>query len=89
MSGAPGDIIRITPEDGAEDIGRSDRIEVRIPDGRLERVKVVQVEDARPATLPGRLSADGRTWRPAGGTPLALAARYTVDAVAVDGEGRR
>ncbi|MFD7088434.1 Ig-like domain-containing protein [Streptomyces sp. NPDC056730] len=88
-SRAPGDTIRITPEDGTKGIGRSDPIAVRVPDGRLERVKVVQVEDAQPTELRGRISADGRSWTPESGARVALAAKYSVDAVAVDGAGRR
>ncbi|MFI5753968.1 Ig-like domain-containing protein [Streptomyces sp. NPDC051569] len=88
-SRAPGDTIRVTPEDGAKSIGRTDPIEVRVPDGRLERVTVVQVEDAQPTELRGRISADGRSWRPVTGARVALAAKYGVDAVAVDAAGRR
>ncbi len=39
--------------------------------------------------MPGRISADGLTWRPDRPGRLALAARYTVDAVALDAHGRR
>ncbi|MEE1804776.1 MULTISPECIES: Ig-like domain-containing protein [unclassified Streptomyces] len=88
-AGTPADTITVTPKDGAKGVARTDRIEVTIPDGRLERVKVTQVEDARPAELPGRISADGRTWTPRGGAVVALAAKYSVDAVAVDGAGHR
>ena len=88
-SRASGDTIRITPEDGAKGIGRTDRIEVRVPDGRLERVEVTQVEDATPTELPGEISEDGRSWTPEKGAMVALAAKYSVDAVAVDARGRR
>ncbi|MFJ4923503.1 Ig-like domain-containing protein [Streptomyces sp. NPDC088725] len=88
-SRAPGDTIRITPEDGAKGVGRSDRIEVTVPDGHLERVTLERIENAQPAELPGRISADGRSWRPASGSEISLAAKYGVDAVAVDGQGRR
>ncbi|MFE3599195.1 Ig-like domain-containing protein [Streptomyces sp. NPDC059142] len=88
-AGTSADTITVTPADGAKGVVRTDRIQVGVPDGRLERVKVTQVEDARPAELPGRLSADGRTWTPSAGAVVALAARYRVDAVAVDGAGRR
>ncbi|WP_446038286.1 L,D-transpeptidase [Streptomyces sp. SID1121] len=88
-SGAPGDTIRITPEDGAKSVRVSARIEVRVPDGRIERVTVARVEDAQRTELPGRISADGRTWRPGDGARVAPSARYSVDAVAVDGAGRR
>ncbi|MFE4829720.1 Ig-like domain-containing protein [Streptomyces sp. NPDC056672] len=85
----PGMSIRITPEDGAKDIGAAEKIEVRVADGRLERVKVVQIEDASPIALPGRISEDGRVWSPGDRARLALAAKYGVDVVAVDGRGRR
>ncbi|WP_327234393.1 Ig-like domain-containing protein [Streptomyces sp. NBC_01317] len=88
-SGAPGDTIRITPEDGAKSVRVSGRIEVRVPDGRIERVTVARVEDARRTELPGRISPDGRTWRPGSGARVAPSAKYSVDAVAVDGAGRR
>jgi lipoprotein-anchoring transpeptidase ErfK/SrfK len=87
--GSSGDTIRIVPEDGARGVGRSDRIEVKVPDGRLERVRVVEVEDARPTELPGRISGDGRSWRPERRSEVALAAKYLVEAVAVDADGRR
>ncbi|NYE43070.1 lipoprotein-anchoring transpeptidase ErfK/SrfK [Streptomyces fulvorobeus] len=88
--GSSGDAIQIFPRDGAEDVGPERRIEVSIPDGRLERVRVTRVEDARRQAVPGRISDDGLSWRPAGGAGrLALASKYSVEAVAVDAEGRR
>ncbi|MET9801283.1 Ig-like domain-containing protein [Streptomyces sp. NPDC006368] len=87
--GAPGDTIRVTPEDGAKGVAPDGRLEVRVPSGRLERVKVRKIEDDRPAEMPGSISEDGLRWRPASGTRLALAAKYSVDAVALDGHGRR
>ncbi|WP_405612019.1 Ig-like domain-containing protein [Streptomyces sp. NBC_01511] len=88
-SRAPGDTIRISPDDGARNIKRGDRIEVRIPDGRLERVEVAQVDNAQRTELPGRISDDGLVWTPGADTRVVLAAKYSVDVVAVDGEGRR
>ncbi|MEV8416902.1 Ig-like domain-containing protein [Streptomyces niveus] len=88
-SRAPGDTIRISPEDGAKDIKRGDRIEVRVPDGRLERVDVAQVENAQRKELPGRISDDGLVWTPEAGANVVLAAKYSVDVIAVDGAGRR
>ena len=41
-----GDTIRISPRDGAKDVGAAGRIEVDIPDGRLERVRVTRIEAA-------------------------------------------
>ncbi|MFY4717493.1 Ig-like domain-containing protein [Streptomyces sp. LaBMicrA B280] len=85
---APRDAIRVTPNDGGTAVPQSRRLRVRVPDGRLEKVKVVKEQDARATPVPGHLSADGLTWAP-DDDKLALAARYTVDAVALDSGGRR
>jgi lipoprotein-anchoring transpeptidase ErfK/SrfK len=91
--------IRITPGDGAEGVPGDTRVEVTVSSGRLEQVKVTRVEDARGhlprrrlwemIEVPGRIAVDGLSWRPVDGRPLALGAEYTVDAVALDGHGRR
>ncbi|MFG3494740.1 Ig-like domain-containing protein [Streptomyces sp. NPDC047928] len=86
---SPQDTIRVIPADGADGVAPDGRVEVRVPSGRLERVTVTKVEDDRPAEVPGTISQDGLRWRPAPGTRLALAAKYSVDAVALDGHGRR
>ncbi|MFF9093664.1 Ig-like domain-containing protein [Streptomyces sp. NPDC014802] len=86
--GAAQDVIRISPDDGGKGVRPEKKLRVTVPDGRLESVKVVVSQDAQDTPVPGRLSADGRTWRP-DDDRLALAARYTVDAVAVDGDGDR
>ncbi|SPF03690.1 L,D-transpeptidase [Streptomyces sp. MA5143a] len=86
---APDDTIRVTPEDGSKGVRPEQRFEVRVPSGRLESVKVVKSQDAQESPVPGRVSADGLTWRPTGSRKLALAAKYTVDAVALDTHGRR
>lgn len=86
---APGDTIRITPADGATAVPADGRLEVALAGGRLERVKVTRIEDAQPAEVPGAVSPNGLTWRPKPGTRLALAAKYSVDAVALDVHGRR
>src|SRR5690606_34955341 len=93
LSGAFGppaaeDVIRVTPDDGSRNVRPDRKLRVRVPDGRLESVKVVKSQDAQKSPVPGRVSADGLTWRP-DEDKLALAAEYTVDAVAVDGSGRR
>ncbi len=87
---APGDAIRIVPKDGAEDVGADGRIEVTVPDGRLERVKVTRMEDAEQEEVPGKIAGDGRSWTPQDKEyRLGLAGKYSVEAVAVDGDGRR
>jgi lipoprotein-anchoring transpeptidase ErfK/SrfK len=85
---APEDVIRVSPQDGARGVRPGADLSVRVPGGRLESVKVVRSQDARESEVKGRISADGRSWRPAEDR-LALAARYTVDVVALDGEGNR
>ncbi|MFF8940589.1 Ig-like domain-containing protein [Streptomyces paradoxus] len=85
---APEDVIQVSPGDGSRGVRPGKRLRVRVPDGRLEKVKVVRSQDAQESPVPGHLSADGLTWEP-DEQRLALAAKYTVDAVAVDGDGRR
>ncbi|WP_189716959.1 L,D-transpeptidase [Streptomyces phaeofaciens] len=85
---APEDVVRVVPDDGAKGVGPGTRLRVRVPDGRLESVKVVRSQDAEETRVPGRISADGLSWRP-DDDRLALAARYTVDTVALDGDGNR
>ncbi|MBQ0828084.1 L,D-transpeptidase [Streptomyces tagetis] len=84
----PDDVIRITPDDARENVRPDQELSVRVPDGHLESVRVVRSQDARETPVPGRISADGRRWKPAE-ERLALAAKYTVDVVALDGDGHR
>ncbi|MFE5968943.1 Ig-like domain-containing protein [Streptomyces sp. NPDC056463] len=86
---APGDVIRISPEDGSRGVPAEGPIEVKVDSGRLERVTVVRVEDAQRVRVPGEISEDGLRWRPKEDSRLALAAKYSVDAVALDAHGRR
>ncbi|WP_018531228.1 Ig-like domain-containing protein [Streptomyces sp. HmicA12] len=88
---SPEDMIRVTPDDASKDVTADGRLRVEVPEGRLESVKVVRIQDAQEEAVPGRLADDGTRWQPtgAGADRLALAAQYTVDAVAVDDDGRR
>ncbi|MEU1019826.1 Ig-like domain-containing protein [Streptomyces sp. NPDC005900] len=86
---SPADVIRVTPDDESKGVKPDERLQVRVPGGRLESVKVVRTQDARQFDVPGRIDADGTTWRPLDKGPLATAATYKVDAVALDGHGRR
>ncbi|MEU2620034.1 Ig-like domain-containing protein [Streptomyces sp. NPDC007157] len=91
LGGAPPaaeDVIRISPDDGTKAVRPGERLTVRVPGGRLESVSVVKSQDAQDSPVPGHIAADGTTWRP-DDPKLALAAKYTVDAVALDGHGRR
>lgn len=83
------EVIRVTPADGAEGVDPKSRLEVRLTSGRLERVTVNRIENEAPSVVPGAISADGLRWRPAEGTRLGVAAKYSVDVLALDGHGRR
>ncbi|MFJ4469279.1 Ig-like domain-containing protein [Streptomyces sp. NPDC089424] len=85
---APEEVIAVAPDDGDKGVRPGRALSVQVSSGRLESVRVVRTQDAEEQTVPGRISADGRRWRPDDGR-LALAARYAVDAVAVDDEGHR
>ncbi|WP_078491832.1 L,D-transpeptidase [Streptomyces yerevanensis] len=91
---SPEETIRILPDDGSKAVRPDQELKVQVESGRLESVKVVksrdtQESDAQESPVPGRIEADGMTWRPAGDGRLEPAATYTVDAVALDGHGRR
>ncbi|MYV65754.1 hypothetical protein GT043_07345, partial [Streptomyces sp. SID2131] len=86
---APGDVIRVTPEDGSRAVPTGRTVEVGVDGGRLERVTVARIEDGRLTEVAGEVSADGLRWRPLAPGRLAPAAKYSVDAVALDAHGRR
>ena len=78
-------VIEVTPGNGARGVEADDELRVSVPDGGLERVRVTRKSRGAAHRLPGRLSSDGRTWRPtAPGRKLKLGSRYTVDVVAQD-----
>ncbi|MDX6363715.1 Ig-like domain-containing protein [Streptomyces sp. NPDC058274] len=85
---SPEDVIRISPDDNSKNVSPGKKLVVRVPSGRLESVKVVKSQDAQESPVPGGIADDGATWRP-DDEGLALAAKYTVDVVALDGRGRR
>ncbi|MEU4210797.1 Ig-like domain-containing protein [Streptomyces sp. NPDC026206] len=86
---AASELIHVSPRDRASGVEVTDRLEVRVPHGRLERVRVAGFQDGGPRTVAGRISGDGHSWRPAAARPLGLGARYTVDVLARDASGRR
>lgn len=85
---APKDVIRVSPDDGSRAVRPDNPLFVRVPSGRLESVRVVRSQDAQESVVAGRIADDGLTWRP-DEARLALAARYTVDVVALDSHGHR
>ncbi|MEJ8637567.1 MULTISPECIES: L,D-transpeptidase [Streptomyces] len=86
---SPEEAIRVIPEDGAKGVDPKGPLEVKLRSGRLERVTVTQIEDEAPTEIPGRISDDGLRWKPNDGARLGLAAKYSVDVLALDGHGRR
>lgn len=83
--------IRVTPGDGSKDVRADAPLKVSVREGRLQRVRVARKGGAGGRPLPGVFSSDRRVWRPAGSAArrLVLAGKYSVDAVARDGSGRR
>ncbi|MCM2426034.1 L,D-transpeptidase [Streptomyces sp. RKAG337] len=77
-------VISITPDDAAHDVLPEGQLRVGVEKGELTQVKVA---DAEGAPVAGTLAADHSGWLPTG--KLALSTQYTVDAYAVDGQGRR
>ncbi|MEV6954369.1 Ig-like domain-containing protein [Streptomyces sp. NPDC051183] len=87
---SPDEAIRITPDDNAKNVPADVPLTVSVPEGRLERVVVTKVEDAQEEQVAGAIAADGLSWSPdPAESRLSLAAKYTVDAVALDGHDRR
>ncbi|MFF4354893.1 Ig-like domain-containing protein [Streptomyces sp. NPDC001530] len=82
------DVIHVSPDDNSKGVSSHQTIKVGVPSGRLESVKVVKTQDAQESPVRGHISDDGLTWKP-DEPRLALAAQYTVDAVALDERGRR
>lgn len=76
--------IKITPGQGAHDVGTDDPVRVTVSDGKLTKVTMTAV--ATGAEVRGTLSADGTSWKPDG--PLKRATRYQVAAEAKDDKGR-
>ncbi|WTK31768.1 Ig-like domain-containing protein [Streptomyces sp. NBC_01527] len=76
--------IKITPKQGAYDVGLNDSVKVTVSNGTLTKVTMTAV--ATGAEVPGTLSADGTSWAPNG--RLERATRYQVTAEAKDTKGR-
>ncbi|MEU2711942.1 Ig-like domain-containing protein [Streptomyces sp. NPDC007205] len=76
--------IKITPGQGAYNIGINSPVAVTVSNGTLTKVTMTAV--ATGAEIPGTLSADGTSWKPNG--PLERATKYQVAAEAEDAKGR-
>ncbi|WP_227025741.1 L,D-transpeptidase [Streptomyces fodineus] len=76
--------IRITPVQGAYDIGINGPVKVTVSNGKLTKVTMTAV--ATGTEIPGTLAADGTSWTPNG--PLQRASEYQIAAEAADAKGR-
>ncbi|WP_369386415.1 Ig-like domain-containing protein [Streptomyces sp. CG1] len=76
--------IRITPGQGAYDVGINGPVKVTVSDGKLTKVTMTAV--ATGTEIPGTLSTDGTSWKPNG--RLERATEYQVAAEAEDTKGR-
>ncbi|WP_425508062.1 L,D-transpeptidase [Streptomyces bathyalis] len=86
----PAQLIEVTPRDGARDVTAGSPLRVTATEGRLEKVQVTRRSRGAGREVPGSISPDGRTWRPAEqARELVLGSKYRVDVSALDDEGRR
>lgn len=76
--------IKITPGEGAYNVGINGPVKVTVSNGKLTKVTMTAV--ATGAEIPGTLSADGTSWKP--NSRLERATRYQVAAEAEDAKGR-
>ncbi|MEU1705125.1 Ig-like domain-containing protein [Streptomyces sp. NPDC005706] len=76
--------IKITPGQGAHNVGVTDPVKVTVSDGKLTKVTMTAV--ATGAEVRGALSADGTSWKPNGS--LKPETRYQIAAEAQDTQGR-
>ncbi|MFJ6213088.1 Ig-like domain-containing protein [Streptomyces sp. NPDC092296] len=74
-------VLTVSPGDGATEVPAEGAVRVAVADGRLVSVRLA---DAAGHPVPGRVGAGG-VWQP--DARLALATRYTLDAVARDADG--
>ncbi|MET9292331.1 Ig-like domain-containing protein [Streptomyces sp. NPDC003077] len=74
-------VVTVSPKDGAKEVATNGALSVTAAKGTLKSVKVT---DGKGNTVEGKI--DGSVWRPSG--HLGASTTYTVDAVAVDDEGR-
>ncbi|WP_406707940.1 L,D-transpeptidase [Streptomyces halobius] len=75
--------VTIAPKDGAEDVATTGALKVTAHKGRLTSVKV---RDSKGNEVAGKISGSGTLWQPSG--HLGASTEYTVDAIAVDVQGR-
>ncbi|MGP3948208.1 L,D-transpeptidase [Streptomyces sp. 7N604] len=76
-------IVKISPEDGADDVVTTGALKVTAEKGKLTSV---EVKDSKGNKVAGKITDGGALWEPA--AHLGSGTKYTVDAVAKDSEGR-
>jgi hypothetical protein len=76
--------IKITPRQGARNVGINDPVKVAVSNGKITKVTMTAV--ATGTEIPGTLSEDGTSWKPNG--RLERATQYQVVADAEDAKGR-
>ena len=82
--------LTVAPGDEAAQVPTTGAVRVSVAGGKLTEVKLVDDSDSTasaPVTVPGTLTDGGTLWRPAG--RLRASTRYSLDAVAVDPDGRQ
>jgi lipoprotein-anchoring transpeptidase ErfK/SrfK len=77
-------VVKVTPKNGADDVGTDGALKVSAAKGKLVRV---QVEDADGNEVKGSIAKGGTDWEPA--SHLATDTKYSVEAQAKDSEGRK
>ncbi|MFF5446150.1 Ig-like domain-containing protein [Streptomyces sp. NPDC012888] len=75
--------IVITPKDGATNVGLNSDAAVTVTDGTLTKVEMKSSEGA---AVTGKISADGKSWKPEGA--LKRSTKYSLAATAKDAGGR-
>lgn len=75
--------IEIAPKDGATNVGINSSTTVTVADGTLT---LVEMKTAEGAAVAGKISADGKSWKP--DAKLKRATKYTLAATAKDADGR-
>ncbi|GAA2603800.1 L,D-transpeptidase [Streptomyces axinellae] len=76
-------VVKIAPEDGADEVATSGALRVSAAEGKLTEVKV---KDSKDVPVKGEITDGGTAWKPR--THLAAGTKYSVDAIAKDSEGR-
>ncbi|RSS82383.1 Ig-like domain-containing protein [Streptomyces sp. WAC06614] len=75
--------ITVATKDGATNVGLNDAATVQVTDGTLTQV---ELKSAEGGSVPGKIAADGKSWKP--DTALKRSTKYTLSVTAKDASGR-